>query len=51
MAVHLLFCGVLPPGLVQYCSQHSCVVSVKLYIIYIKNSYLKLELLTKDYYY
>ena len=21
-------CGVLPPGLVQYCSQHSCVIAV-----------------------
>ena len=23
------FCGVLPPGLVQYCSQHSCVIAVQ----------------------
>ena len=23
-----MFCGVLPPGLVQYCSQHSCVIAV-----------------------
>ena len=38
VAVQLLLCGVLLPGLVQYCSQHSCVVSVKLFlhtIIYI----------------
>ena len=26
VAVQLLFCGVLSPGLVQNCSQHSCVV-------------------------
>ena len=25
----LVSCGVLTPGLVQYCSQHSCVVAVK----------------------
>ena len=25
------FLRVLPPGLVQYCSQHSCVVAVKLF--------------------
>ena len=24
----LVSCGVLPPGLVQYCSQHSCVIAV-----------------------
>ena len=24
----LVLCGVLPPGLVQYCSQHSCVIAV-----------------------
>ena len=24
--------GVLPPGLVQYCSQHSCVIAVKLFL-------------------
>ena len=30
VAVQLLLCGVLPPGLVQYCLQHSCVVAVKL---------------------
>ena len=28
----LLLCGVLPPGLVQYCLQHSCVVAVKLFL-------------------
>ena len=32
MAVQLLLCGVLPPGLVQYCSQHSCVIAVKLFL-------------------
>ena len=26
-----LLCGVLPPGLVQYCSQHSCLIVVKLF--------------------
>ena len=26
------FVGVLPPGLVQNCSQHSCVVAVKLFL-------------------
>ena len=29
VAAQLLFCGVLPQGLVQYCSQHSCVIAVK----------------------
>ena len=33
VAVQLLVCGVLTPGLVQYCSQHSCVIAVKLYWI------------------
>ena len=28
VAVQLVSCAVLPPGLVQYCSQHSCVISV-----------------------
>ena len=32
VAVQLLFCGVLPPGLVQYSSQHSCVIAVKLFL-------------------
>ena len=32
VAVQLLLCGVLLPGLVQYCSQHSCVVAVKLFL-------------------
>ena len=32
VAVLLLFCGVLPPWLVQYCSQYSCVVTVKLFL-------------------
>ena len=30
VAVQLVPCGVLPPGLVQYCSQHSCVIAVYL---------------------
>ena len=29
VAVQLRLCVVLPPGLVQYCSQHSCVVAIK----------------------
>ena len=33
-AVQLLLCGVLPPGLVQFCSQHSCVVAVKLFFFF-----------------
>ena len=33
VAVQMLLCGVLPPGLVKYCSQHSCVVAVKLFSI------------------
>ena len=32
VAVQLLLCVVLPPGLIQYCSQHSCVVAVKLFL-------------------
>ena len=32
VAVQSLLCGVLPPGVVQYCSQHSCVVAVKLFL-------------------
>ena len=32
VAVYLLLCGVLPPGLVQYYSQHSYVVAVKLFL-------------------
>ena len=32
VTVHLLLCGLPPPGLVQYCSQHSCVVVVKLFL-------------------
>ena len=32
VAVQLLFCGVLPPGLVQYSSQHSCIIAVKLFL-------------------
>ena len=36
MAAQLLLCVVLPPLLVQYCSQHSCEVAVKLFLhIYI----------------
>ena len=32
VAVQQLLCGVIPPGLVQYCLQHSCVVTVKLFL-------------------
>ena len=32
VAVHLLLCWELPPGFVQYCSQHSCVVAVQLFL-------------------
>ena len=28
VAVQLVSCGVLPPGLVQDCLQHSCVIAV-----------------------
>ena len=28
VAVQLVSCGVLPPGLVQDCTQHSCVTAV-----------------------
>ena len=31
-AVQLLLCGVLSPGLVQYCSQHSRVIAVQLFL-------------------
>ena len=30
MAAQLVSCGVLPPGLVQDCLQHSCVIAVQL---------------------
>ena len=33
MTIQLLLCGVLPPGLIQYCSKHSCVITVKLFSI------------------
>ena len=32
VAAQLLLCGMLPPWFVQYCSQHSCVVAVKLFL-------------------
>ena len=32
VGIQLLLCGMLPPGLVQYCLQHSCVVTVKLFL-------------------
>ena len=32
VAVQLLVYGVLPPGLVHYCPQHSCVVANKLFL-------------------
>ena len=36
VAVQLVSCGVLLPGLVQDCTQHSCVVYIYIYIyIYI----------------
>ena len=31
VAVQLLFCGVLPPELVQYCLKHSCVFAVEFF--------------------
>ena len=31
-------CGVLPPGLVQYCSQHSCVIAVSTLLIFSVNN-------------
>ena len=32
VAVQLVLCGVLPPGLVQYCSQYSYVIAVQLFL-------------------
>ena len=32
VAVQMLLCRMLPPGLGQYCWQHSCVVAVKLFL-------------------
>ena len=32
VVVQLLFCRVLPPGLIQYISQHYCVFAVKLFL-------------------
>ena len=32
VAIQLLLCGVLPPGLVQYYSQHSCEIAVNLFL-------------------
>ena len=32
VALQLLLCGVLSPGLDHYCSQHSCVITVKLFL-------------------
>ena len=32
VGLYLLLCGVLSPGLVQYCSQHSRVIAVKLFL-------------------
>ena len=32
MAVQLAPCGVLLPGPVQYCSQHSCIIAVELFL-------------------
>ena len=41
MAVQLGLCRVLPPGLVQNCSQHFCVVVVKLFLhsVYVVHTY------------
>ena len=33
VAVQLLLCRVLPPGLVQYCLQHSCEVAFRLFFV------------------
>ena len=32
VTVQLLFCGVLSPGPVQYCLQHSCVITIKFFL-------------------
>ena len=32
VAIQLLLCWMLPPGLVQYCSQHSCIIAIKLFL-------------------
>ena len=32
VAIQLLFCRVLPPGFVQYSSQHSCVITIELFL-------------------
>ena len=32
VAVQLLLSRVLSPGLVQYCSQYSCIIAVKLFL-------------------
>ena len=32
VAVQLLFCGMLPPGLVQYSSKHYWIIAVKLFL-------------------
>ena len=32
MAIQLLFCGVLHPGIFQYSLQHSCVIGFKLFL-------------------
>ena len=32
VGIQLLLCWVLPPGLVQYCSQHSCAIAIKLFL-------------------
>ena len=33
VAVQLVPCGAFPPGLVQYCLQHSCVIAVQLLLL------------------
>ena len=37
-----MLCGVLPPGLIQYCSEHSCVIAVRTHNVCIKNHTFKL---------
>ena len=39
VAVHLLFCVVRPPGLVQYGSQYFCVIAVKFFSISLDSVY------------
>ena len=45
VAAQMLLCGVLSPGLVQYCSQHSCVIAIKLFL-HVVHSYSSIETTT-----